>query len=103
MNEPPPAGGEASGSAAAKDIYSYSDLVVVSTGTFAGRDRVLCPVGAGCPCSDPEGNPRGAGPGVRRDEIGRESSSPEPLPVALFSTLQTFLIICRAIGLLHYF
>ena len=45
MNEPPPAGGEASGSAAAKDIYSYSDLVVVSTGTFAARDRVLCPVG----------------------------------------------------------
>ena len=27
----------------------------------------------------------------------------ETLPVALFSTLQTFLIICRAIGLLHYF
>ena len=70
MNESPPAGGEASGSAPAKDIYTYNDLVVVSKGTFAARDRVLCPVGAGCLCSDPEGgNPRGAGPGVRRDEL----------------------------------
>ena len=73
MNESPPAGGEASGSARpAKDIYTYNDdLVVVSKGTFAARDRVLCPVGAGCLCSDPEGNrPRGAGPaGVRRDEL----------------------------------
>ena len=100
MNDQSPAGGEAS---AGKEKYSYSDLVIAVQGRFASHDRVLCPVGAGCPCSDPEANPRGAGPGVRRDEIGGHIDIKHPdcelvdVPAKKQKTdahVRTFIFLC---------